>query len=808
MGDGVDLTAELGAPPNLAGELGPPQGIGMPSDAQFSPEIPAAMNLKPAVTNGVDQTDLATRAYNRLYFANDPTASANYLRMRGYQPPEGGFTGGTFRKGGMGEVGRTAMDLVMDTPRMAAMGLGGLAGGLLGLETGPGALATGALGAGAADAGASSVLSAMGSNFAGVEGSPGQAAVGGGVEGSVGQVLGVGAKAVMGKAVNLFRDAVSIPEGLAALKGLFGVSSSALGKDVAGSVGNTANSLGLTSEIDHVLTNPEVINLVKTAATTEGNALVKLGTDTSRAVNLTGQALNEGIKDEAGNIIEPGVAAKINALPNSGMPWNEFHEASNKFVNESLQDLRIAQPGVDLTTTATSVRNEIENNVLSFKDELTKDAEKLADGLKQKITFLNEGGKDETGMVHEGLKQLKERLAPLQSLKDEGIELVGPKLKEYQQLFPAVVELENTIKSASGDFLKAQAQAENPVIDFLTLNNRKTAVGKLSNWTREEGKPGLSSAWKQYYGKFSSFVSAHALASDQMLGTEFEALSKRYSVLSDFQKMIEKTVGDATVIKNVPGLAPDGVMDATAKGLQGIGYGVGKVLKPTAQGLGAVARDLSDTAPLSLNAMFRRAVRKLPDNMDPEQRFRGNFFTNLAGSVAEKSATPPVFGVPLARTIAPFLVSSAGAQEPDLTTLKNSMTLSTLIDNGIAPPDSRQSGFDISKVDPQMMQMVNAKVMEALAPLNDAIRFGGEDEVGAAYSQVMKQFPELFPAPKTGIKGEVTDSKGNVKLYDPMDRARYMGQIQVDSDMDWGEKAKVVSELNSTFTVRNPKKYK
>lgn len=794
-------TDELGMPLQAAGtdEYGMPLPQGAPG--MPSPEVPANINLKPSVVDGVDQTPLSTRFANRTFFANDPVASANYLKTQGYAPPPEGRLEGNLS---LGEVGRRGLDMVADLPRMAAMGVGALGGGLAGIETGPGAVATAALGAGAGDELASAGLSYLGSKLAGIEGSPGSAAIGGAVEGVGAEVGG----RLLGKAINFFRDTINIPQGVAALKSLFKISPETAGRDVAETAAAkiegyiTPSELGLENNLDTTLTDPQILNLMKDAQTKPGNSLATLSADVQAAKSKAGEVLN-GVYDENGQLVKPGVVQEISKASNSAIPSNQLEAESNKFIDEVTQQMSLAdQSGKPLITKATDIRNELEKQFRAFKVGQSQEATAAAVKAKGQMTLLNSGGPDETGQVHEGLQVLKEKIAPLEQQIADGVELTPGQERLYQELKPKAVEMQTALDNATADYLKANAQAENPVFSFQALDDRKTALGRLGKFDQQPGRPDLAEAFKLYYGKYSNFLKAHAMAVNPELGAGYMEATERYSKLSDFEKIIPRAVGDSmmTPPQSLPGLAPSGREFAS-----GALKLPGKLAKKT----GFIQDAIQPTNNLTANSLFSRALRKLPDTEDPGAQFRGNFLTNAAGNIAGNPATAPVFGVPIARSISSYVsANTASAQEPDLTPLKNGATLSILIDSGMAPPNAKQFGFDLSQVPPEQMQQVNAQVMQVLGPLNDAIKFGSEDEIGAAYSQVIKQFPELFPPPKTGIKGEVEDSQGRVKLYDPTDRARYMGQVQVDSGMDWKEKAKVVSELNSTFTVLNPRKPK
>lgn len=834
LGVQVDSGGGTGAPPAGLEALGVVPG-------QPSPEVPIrAMGLHPAadIPEGL-------RFSNEFFFGGDPAASANFYRSRGYEAPTHDKPAGaplSMSLGGAAELGKRGLNLLASSPRMAAMGIGALGGGALGIETGPGALATGALGAGAADAAASAGLSHIGRNLAGLPDTGDvMPAAYGAFEGTTGHVVGTAANALFGKAVNFFRDKLDTTQGVAKLMSIFRVSPDTVGKDTMEAAQAVAqgfaqeSELGLENHLEKVITDPKVIDLMKAAQVTPGNTLGKnLPEGVADAMKTAGEVLH-GIEGQPGT----GAVAQVDKLPNSAFNWNDWHEQSAKIISEVTEEMNLSAGGADMGTKASMVRSALEREQQAFKVGQTQEASAKASQLNQMMGLLKNGAKDDKGNVIDGITQIEEKLAPLQKVVDSNQTFTKAEQAQYQDLSKQLVDAKNELTSTTQEYLTAKAHAENPTISFKTADDHVSTIGTQAGFDKKSGDVTVAAAMKRYYGKMADMLKAHAEASSETaaaetakLGTpeaiaeaqkmatagkDYKEAKRVFSVLSDFSKIIPRAVGIANTIPGkTTGLAPVtlgqiGQMtakEAATKAAAGAEYVAGRVVRPLAQGLGIAKEGLTDNSGLTINADFARTMRLLPDAGDPSAAYRGNMLTNMAAQFSEKAATQ-VFGVPLSRQVSKYVpVASAQGAEPDLTDLKNGATLSILIDSGKIPPNSRQAGADLSQVDAQTMMEANQQVMMALQPLNDAIKFGNEDEIGAAYSQVAKQFPELFPAPKTGIKGEVEDSQGRVKLYDPTDRARYMSQVQVDSELGWDEKAKIVSELNNTFTVLNPKRPK
>jgi len=203
---------------------------------------------------------------------------------------------------------------------------------------------------------------------------------------------------------------------------------------------------------------------------------------------------------------------------------------------------------------------------------------------------------------------------------------------------------------------------------------------------------------------------------------------------------------------------------------------------------------------------FRNIADTLPASNSSGSVFSNRNYINarILADAAANRVVPikPLIGQAVSREV--DFISDANAQ--GLSGIENGVTLSMMVDNGIITPEQKANGVDLNSLDPAKVQAASQLASQALAPLKNSLQFGSKDEVAAAYGELAKQFPELFPEPKTGLKGEVIVG-GKVKLYNPMDRARYANQIQLDSKMGWDEKAIETSELNHTFTVKNPKRY-
>lgn len=137
----------------------------------------------------------------------------------------------------------------------------------------------------------------------------------------------------------------------------------------------------------------------------------------------------------------------------------------------------------------------------------------------------------------------------------------------------------------------------------------------------------------------------------------------------------------------------------------------------------------------------------------------------------------------------------AYSKSPDsIKNLQQSIFLNALKQFGIP------EGSDLAQVPPQIQQQAQQEAQMMTQWLSDAQAMGDENDQAIALTKIAKLVPEAFPRSKSGIAGEVTIG-GERKLMDPTDRAKYIEKIQNRKELNYLKKAKIISQLNDTFTI-------
>lgn len=800
--------------------------IGLPAIEDLSPAIPGTpspslepgIHLQPAVVDGVDQTSLKTRALNRLFFANDPTASANYLRSQGYEPPEGGFSGGTFKQGGLGEYGRTAMDIAMDTPRNVAMGVGALAGIPATIFSANPVVggAVGVAGAGAMNSAASAGLSELGSYLTGVENDPSGAAIGGGVEGVLGEtvgkglsIAGQGLKAGAGRLAAALSDGIDKLQAYSKINEVLGIEDKVLGAGVLEAAEQGAKApvpyeLNVENPIYKIYDHLSGIlkRGVAVAKATGDDEIVAVQKEIGREIATAGKIVGDSVD----KISETDFGKQISASELKKHLDSAVTEAKRKnFLTNS--------QGGDISETGKRISDYINSDYDEFINGFTDPAKmRLAEIDAEKLKLIPRSKVSQKPLPRDAWDPAVAQ--QIDNLDTEALRLDSfiqdPKVS-FKDFWKFKRELQNGANFAhAGQSYKGRGPAKD-ISSYI-----QEISGKTSDWLEGLAKD-IEGKEVERLTNVANQSLAQGLPPPEInfdYGTKFIEEAKNFSILSDGAQLFNKAAGRATKLKEpISGLATDvrGMAKSAGAGILGaLALGASPF---TGGAVGLAARIGANTLRegrrvLSPSEEFAQAVKIIPtpDEAISGARYRSGRLAEMAQAIADRPKANPIIAGTIGRGIAPF-ITTPDANSQSLKPLQDGIILSTLVDSGMVPPEARQSGFDFNQIDPATQQKVSALAKQVLQPLEDAIRFGNEDEIGAAYSQVAKQFPELFPAPKTGIKGEVQDSRGRIRLFDPTDRARYAASVHVDSEMDWSEKAEAVSELNSTFTVIKPKKY-
>jgi hypothetical protein len=667
--------------------------------------------------------------------------------------------------------------------KMIAMGIGGAGGASLGTAAGGplGAMGAGALGAGSGYAVGGEMMSEMGERVLGVPGNEqfGEedtdmatdmlVGAGGQLAGPYVQKLASGAGAAGQQIRNFLMGKLDKVQAFEKLNSIFKINPKMLGEGVieaaeAGGKPAQQAALGLETHISEVYEHM-IPTFKKAVARADAEAAV-----TGKPANelfALGKVLGEEAT-RAGEVVGATID-DLSALPQGQtISLSRIRDVGKKAIEAiKLRDGHVGSDNLPIGSKGEMIDSIIGGELDKFvQDRVTKATGEL-EGVRAQLKIL--GAKAGQPGVAEQLQKLQ--VQELQ-LKAQAADPTG-----------TVKDIWN-FKRQLWDNAKAALDGRN-----LSAKNVSSEYAEVAKATANE-------------------LEAIAMTVDPKLGARYANEAYTFSVVSDAQKLAAPAIGEA--ITQATPITGDGA-------LQG-----GRVLKNSASGLSRIIRErvIGGTKralfqpytppPPTSGQEFRRAVSILPSNPAAEMQsaYNASRYREMAQKAAQQPLVRQITGTAVSSRSMDFIAPQDANADPNIGPLKDGIMLSTLVDNGLAPPEARETGFDINQLPPQIAQQVGMSVQAALQPLQDALKFGSEDEIGAAYSQVMKQFPELFPPPVTGIKGEVVDSQGRIRLYDPADRARYASQIQVDSGMDWGEKAKVVSELNSTFTVLNPKKPK
>ena len=467
---------------------------------------------------------------------------------------------------------------------------------------------------------------------------------------------------------------------------------------------------------------------------------------------------------------------KLNDLPESASKYSDIRSIMEEAKNDVLKNNSAIDP---VTGQATSGGAQLINNAFNRYDKILQEGlvdPKLYDIVKEHSDTLSE--------LQPKLAAAKADLQDLENVKS----IAGNDKKlpgEIASKQAEVSRLQQQHDETLQQFSEAQSQINDPNASFAQLHQYKRA------WSKELGSAAFlkeaedlafsPETGKQIVGKLANYLDekVNGITDPQsgmlvkpgirqlgqtqsQLADQYTQSNKNYGMLSDFLEQVGKASGH---LEKVDVVKPP----ETSIGLKSVPYAsriplVGKYLVYPSK----TARNLMQ------DELYHKAVSNLPSGVDqtviPIQG-AANKARVITGKVLARSTD---IGVPA---------------------LQNSMILQELHDMGAVSPDQLRSGVDISTLDPQAVQQATMKVSQPLQALQDATRFGDENDKALALSNVTKMYPEVFQPPKSGIHGEVIMG-GKRMLPDLMDRAKYSRNVELDEGIEWNDKARIISELN------------
>lgn len=749
------------------------------------------------VIGGDPQVDAASRLYANTYFENNPKLADEYLLKRGYEAGTDAQGNKGYRAiGTQGQYGpleannlqwnllgmakEAALDLVegadnvlKSLPMMAA---GGWTGGI-----GLGALSEGAI---------TPAMEKIGADQAGIS-YDGNDAMGAGtlgaIRGGIGGALGVG----MQKALAAVNPLIRKQTAFRIFNRVFGVPDKTIGQSVAeeGTIANSGDLLENPLEMVYEAMNE--FNILKPNAG-------KSGPITATLNDVTGRL--DGVGTVLGSTVDQlDKTVKV--------PFSEVENFFNGTVTKIKQDMGLAGvEGLDTDPAAKLVDGVLNPRIEAFKEELGAKLTPQQNQLIENYKLLTDGGKV-NGEKMLPIADLDAKITAMETKlgPNPGRVSSANELRKIASMKAELADRKAQLSSIEADALRLMAEKENPTISFRDLYEFKVGLQSAAEpFFANPGTRAQGQAMNRMGGILGEYVGKVATAGDEVLGPEFVQHSRVYSLLSDAKRLLLGPTGAEQKLRTLPettGLgrfmsntfpikAPYGGVNIAAHGPRAF-YGI---------------RGLAGEQ--NVDAAFSEAVDMLPSAVEPgafSQIMQGA--RGVADAINQRTpSTKFIAGTQLANKISDFMsppnanADSDTRSDTQMLNLKQSMALTLLSDNGIISKDQRRSGVDLDTLPPQAVQQVFAMVQQATQPLEDAIKFGSDEEVGAAMSQVIKQYPDLFSPPKTGIIGEVTVG-GKPKLFDPMDRARYAQQVEIHPTLPWNEKAKIISDLNYTNTA-------
>lgn len=418
----------------------------------------------------------------------------------------------------------------------------------------------------------------------------------------------------------------------------------------------------------------------------------------------------------------------------------------------------------------------------------------------------------------ERLREIKDSLVPIETK-----EAFNDKKAELSAVTSRVNSLRNELstlesRAGKGNKNKQRKLGEKSARIKMDLLKAETEQGNLltavNDLQKEIDNPKLS-----FYNNWEVRVQLDRLAKDAFDNPDASIYGKLYEAMSNAARDFENS--RASMIN--PEVATS--LDALQRKyylLNQIIPGAGRVAKKSfadeektgilGRTRGMIRLGRTGVYPVISENLFRgadkKAMRETLSRAQNTINFNGmgngignRNITNLATAAISDASRYAVRGMvtgQVAREARDYVKNSGS-----LKGLENSITMEALFDAGLVNEEEKRTGVDLNRIqmsNPELFRQVMAEASMPMTMLRDAIRFGDEEDVGVALTQIAKTYPSVFPDPETGIKGEVKVG-GKIKLYDAMDRAKYAEKIKQDSGKSWEDKARIVSELNDTWTV-------
>jgi len=534
------------------------------------------------------------------------------------------------------------------------------------------------------------------------------------------------------------------------------------GEPVEGAVADLTK-VGLDSPAEHVIDSmkndygffDEVRTLSKQTGESYDIAADKI---LQNELNATGEGIGKAVK-------------KIAEDPQTSVPYSEWAAQLDAVKDETKTTLGGAysnNPEINLTSFASTVDRVVETQKENIK------------GAASQI-IIDERANIETQLAKESkdLNSLYSQIKPLETKSGLGKKLTPTQQAKYAELKSLATTKQEAVDALAKQHADYGIMLKDPPINFQMQFDAKKGIGTTAFGHKRDGAYTPSGvALKNISGALSRYITEVAQkGKDPELAGLFQAQLKKYSTFSDMAEYAAAFLGKAK--KEAP-------YEGLVNSIRG-----GSSVRPS----GLTIFGVLSGGPKTSKSVFEEGVNNL-STPDPG-RIKQGIDTALAFTDKMMSTVKPnlLIGQQVARSI---------KDSNYMKTLSNQIMLSVFSDSGVIQPGQTQSGVDLDTLPPNIVAQAQQETQQIIGPLQAAMKFGDDNDVGMALSTVAKQFPDLFPKPVTGINGEVSVG-GKIKLFDPMDRAKYTDQILQDSKMSWQEKADIISELNNSFEVKNPK---
>ena len=340
---------------------------------------------------------------------------------------------------------------------------------------------------------------------------------------------------------------------------------------------------------------------------------------------------------------------------------------------------------------------------------------------------------------------------------------------------------------------KALESGEDAAFSIRDLQDFKVARGKDAAQAFEqsaEDRSVVRQAHMALYKVIDNTLTKRMSLVDEVAGTDLttQLVKERrlYSNLKDFMPIanelqVAERLGKLASRKRVNRKIPFTNAEINELTAGGVGSGVASTLLPgnpavtgtLGFGVGAAA------AKKSLPSRMQRITKSLDqlEFLTGDKLFPG------------QSAAAPLIKPATLNTIG--RAASKLSSSEQMTALQDAVFTTLAQDRGLFAEDA----FAADQIDPAMEEELEIQMKGQLQPLEDAIKFGDEQDVAMALSETAKRFPEAFPKPKSGIHGEVI-MNGKTTLPSPDDRMKYSDMIKKDPTLSVTEKANAISAVN------------